>query len=75
MQHALDDVAGNTRICQALTHGAWRLKGLGPGAPDFHAVAAAAHGVGAVAALRALAASRAGPQVGPGRYYSPRHRV
>ena len=34
-------------------HGAWRLDGLGPGAPDFHALAAACDGVGAVQALEA----------------------
>jgi hypothetical protein len=40
-------------------HGAWRLKGLGPGLPDFHAAAAAVQGVDAVTALRALAAATA----------------
>ena len=34
-------------------HGAWRLEGLGPGAPDFHALAAACDGVDAVEALEA----------------------
>jgi hypothetical protein len=46
-------------------HGAWRLEGLGPGAPDFHALAAACDGVGAVEALEA--ARRGGGDESRGR--------
>ena len=41
-------------------HGAWRLRGLGPGLPNFHAAAEAARGAGAVEALRALASEEEG---------------
>ena len=46
-------------------HGAWRLEGLGPGAPDFHALAAACDGVSAVEALEA--ARRGGGDESRGR--------
>ena len=35
---------GANGVCTALRHGAWRLEGLGPGAPDFHSAAAAVSG-------------------------------
>lgn len=37
-------------------HGAWRLEHLGPGAPDFHALADLARGVDAASALEAAVA-------------------
>ena len=45
-------------------HGAWRLEHLGPGAPDFHALADLARGVDAASALEAAVA---GGEESPGR--------